>query len=467
MGINVLMALTLIAGGFKLKVAITPPEIILKPGETQKIEVSVFNQRSKQVKPDTVFFKVIPPKLGRVEGDVFHAQEPGIGVLRAIVKKGKLEGVGHAYLEVKRETPLQVIVRPRRAHLEVGERKYFHIEIPDLPPDIKPEITYKVIPEELGTIDSTGLFIANRNGAGRVNVIVKAGDKRGSGSATVIIGRPEDLELRIRIVPPVLFLLPGDTAHLDYMLEGADKKDVVEEWWVEPQRLGRIEDGKFIASAARGRGLLWLTVRKGDKIGIGRALVVVGRSEGPTPKPPYLGVFIEPPYLVMKPGDHRIVMLRVEREFVKRLFKKRRKPPIEWKVKPFRIGSLRTRKGPRAEFTAMEPGLGFIEAAIKLRKRKIKRRIPVLVGERKLTFSPEEAVVHVGDVVKFEILGPPDLVEACELKVFPVKMGEISPDGTFRAEKPGIAYIIAEIPPELGGGGGIAIVHIKPGSPPE
>ncbi len=454
---SLLVALMLLSGGFKLKVAISPSEIYLKPGDRQAIEVTVLDRKDRKVKPDEVKFRVIPPHIGRMEGDTFVAEEPGAGVLRVLVSRGKAEGVGHAYIEVSSEAPLRVFVRPMKARLEVGESKRFHVFVPGVP-EGELEVTFKVIPEELGDIDSTGLFKAKRIGAGRITALVDHRGRKGTGSAAVVVGKLSDLKLKVKVEPPTVFLMPGDTFQLDYEIMGEKKKGSQADWWVEPPDLCAIEDGRIIAGNRHGRGMVWVVVRKDGETGVGRAMVVVG-SPGQMP-----GVRIEPPFLLLKPGERAGLTFRAERPAIKRFLRRRMaEKRVRWRVVPRKLGRLSRRKGLHNEFTAERAGVGFIEATVAFRRgRELNRRIPVIVGETRLVLSPKEAVLAVGDEVRFEVKSPTGSLPEYRLHVFPDEMGEITPEGLFRARRPGVAYIAAIIPEEFGGGGGIAIVRIEP-----
>ncbi|RKZ02403.1 MAG: hypothetical protein DRQ04_03845 [Candidatus Hydrothermota bacterium] len=454
---SLLVALILLSGGFKLKVAISPSEIYLKPGERQSIEVTVLDRKDRKVKPDEIKYRVIPPDIGKVEDNTFVAERPGVGVLRVLVRKGKNEGVGHAYVEVSSEAPLRVLIRPMKARLEVGESKRFHVFVPGIPEE-ELKATFKVIPEELGDIDSTGLFRAKRIGAGRVSALVDYRGRKGTGSATVVVGRLSDLKLKVKVKPPTVFLMPGDTAQLDYEIIGEKKKGSKADWWVEPPDLCAVEDGRITAGERHGRGMVWVVVRKDGETGIGRAMVVVG-SPGQMP-----GVRIEPPFLLLRPGERVEVNLKVERPAIRRLMRgKMAEKRVRWRVFPRGLGRLSRRRGLQNEFTAKRHGVGFVEAeVVTKRRRALKRRIPVIVGDNRLVLSPREAVLAVGDEVRFEVKSPSGTPPEFRFRVFPEGMGEITPEGIFRARRPGVAYVAAIVPEELGGGGGIAIVRIEP-----
>jgi hypothetical protein len=433
------------------RVIIDPPSILLAPGDTVGVSAIFLTEKGKEIKPKDIEWEVVPRKLGRVEKGIFKAMEPGIGVLKAKIEYERKIWVGNAYVEINPKRRLRIHLKPKWARLEPGEEIKFEIE-----PSV--EVTeWKVIPQWLGEIKE-GLFKAGeRRGAGQVVAVVKTEEGRGLGTAQVVVGSPEEFELKVKINPPFVVLSKNEEMRFHYTVEGGKPEKLKLTWWLEPSFIGEIdEEGNLRVNAERGRGAVWLLAETEGKVGLGRAIVVVA----PPGERPELNII--PPYLVLLPGESSTIEIQIKNIPIEKI--KKRKPRILWRVRPPRLGNIRGR-GPRAIFNAgEEPGIGAIVLNIgRGRGRDVLRTaIPVIVGNNKLSISPIEVTLSPGDTVRFHLKGPPELTSEVEWIVRPANGGKIGEDGTFTPSGASTkVYVIALLPKKLGGGGAIALVRVK------
>ncbi len=144
---------------------VTPAQLSLKAGETQKME-AVSEDRFGNVVASDVVWKVVPSELGHVTKDnVFVAQKTGQGYLTAVAN------------DIAQKLPLEV---------QKGPLDRINIELPEVPvpsgsslklqakgfdPGNNPvamQPNWSLEPETLGRIDEQGQFTAVKAGKGRI-----------------------------------------------------------------------------------------------------------------------------------------------------------------------------------------------------------------------------------------------------------------------------------------------------------
>ncbi len=144
---------------------VTPAQLSLKAGETQKLE-AVSEDKFGNVVASEVVWKVVPNELGHVtENNVFVAQQAGEGYLTAVandiaqklpleVKKGPLD-------RIDIELPKGTI--PSGTSLQLQAKGF---DPGNNPVDFQPN--WSLEPESLGRIDEQGKLTALKAGTGRI-----------------------------------------------------------------------------------------------------------------------------------------------------------------------------------------------------------------------------------------------------------------------------------------------------------
>lgn len=441
-----------------LKVRVIPPRTFAKIGEPLQFKAEVFNKDGKPVEGAKLAWKVAPTHIGNITQDgLFAGAEYGKGKIIVLAKAGELEGVGEATVMVGEPGKyLPVQIKPGHAILKPGEIQKFQFEILGPHNDSIPvKAVWKVIPEDLGNISSDGMFTAGqKNGKGFVGVVVKAGDMTGGDRAGVLIGKPE--ELKVKIYPKFAAVEPMGT--FQFNAEVFDKNgnpiQVPIKWEVRPNRAGTINaEGLFTADGELGKCEVLAIVPPEFGFGADRAEVIIGKDK-------LLIVRIEPRGPRLRPGETI--------QFRARVVDQNGNPqnvPVAWEVLN-NIGTI-TKDG---LFTARNtPGNGGVVAIIPPSFGQGKDMTDVTVGVYTVKIEPKNAEVKVGTSLQFyakafdkngnEVQVP--FVWRVESSVGPV--ASITPDGLFTAgPKPAGCRVIAVIKPENGGGFDFADVKIVP-----
>lgn len=445
-----------------LKVKVIPPRTFAKIGEPIQFKAEVFDNDGKPVEGAKLVWKVAPPHVGTITQDgLFTGAEFGKGKIIVLAKLGELEGAGNAIVMVGEPGKyLPVQIRPLHVVMKPGETQQFKFEILGPRDDSMPVKTeWKVVPEGLGTITNDGIFTANKEkGKGFVGVIVKIGNMTGGDRASVIIGKPE--KLRVKIYPKFAVVEPMGTIqfHAEVFDGNGDVVQTPIKWEVKPNKFGTINsEGLFTADGEVGKCEVLAIVPQEFGVGLDRAGVVIGKDM------PLL-VRIEPRSPRLKPGETiRFKAVVTDRNG------KPQDVPIAWEVRN-NIGTI-TKEG---LFTARNtPGNGGVAAIIppKFGQGKDMTEVQV-VGEGPMynvKIEPKTVQVKVGTSLQFharafdkdgkEVQVP--LVWRVESFAGPV--GNVSSNGLFTAgPKSADCRVIVDVKPENGGGHDFADVKIVP-----
>lgn len=417
--------------------------------------------------PGKVEWQVVPPWLGTVdEGGRFTASDkPGQGMVRAVSGRPGHRLVGHAMISVapQGDARLEVSVIPSAARAELGSPARFRAEVRKIDGEDaeNPAITWKVVPEDLGTIDAGGTFIPQRVGRGRIAALARTPAGRGMAQARLEVLSPrEDGRLSLSLEPRRLRLEPGASLRTSVEVRDAAGNQVQAalSYRVDPPGLGAVaSDGTFTASAQAGHGVLTATAFHRGAFGQARSLVTVAVGTGK------YRVQLRPKTALLAPSqsaDFEPLCLDADGNQVQ--------PPYwVWKVVPPGLGTIT----PEGIFTAGD----------KAAQGKLVASLPAEFGQGQdfasvrvkpgrpwiVRVSPAKVLVRPGESRKFTAsvsrpgekpLDNPRLV----WKVAPEGLGSISPDGLFTAgPTPRMGTVVAMLPREYGGGRGYAGVGVS------
>ncbi|MDD2889328.1 MAG: hypothetical protein PHE49_01630 [bacterium] len=338
----------------ELKVRVIPARTFAKIGDPVQFKVEVLDNDGKPVEIFKTLWKLAPPHMGKISQDgIFTGDENGKAKIIALVKAGALEGIGEATVMVGEPGKyLPIKIKPPHAILKPQETMKFEYEIMGPHNDSIPaKALWKVMPENLGTITSDGVFTAGeKKGKGFIAVVVKAGDMTGGDRAGIIIGKPE--KVKVKIYPKFSSVEPMGTIQFNaevYDING-NLIQVPIKWEVRPEKAGTINaDGLFTAGPEIGKCEVLAIVPPEFGMGLDRAEVIVAKNM-------QFIVKITPLDASVKPGE--------QFKFTAEVTDQKGAPqniPLIWEVGPNTLGII-TRDG---LFTAgKNPGKGIIVALV-------------------------------------------------------------------------------------------------------
>lgn len=224
---NYVYGLSYIKIGSKEKAKIIPPVSILKKGEQIKFNIS--GGKAKE-------WKCIPANIGDIHNGVFTAKNTGKGRVIALLTNGEIKTalirVGGVIKDIR--------ISPKFKRLKTGETLQFKIKEEE-------KVSWSVEGENVGTINSNGLFTAKMPG----KAVIKAKSDRTEGQAIVVVSG----EVGLRIIPETVTLKSGEKTRFKVNAEGFGNKKIPVNWKVVPERCGNIKkDGTFIAGKVPTKG---------------------------------------------------------------------------------------------------------------------------------------------------------------------------------------------------------------------
>jgi len=213
--------------GSKETAKIIPPVSILKKGETTKFNIS--GGKAKE-------WKCIPANIGDIRNGLFTAKNTGKGRVIAILTNGEIKT---ALIRVSGVIE-DIQISPRFKRLKTGETVQFKITG-------KEKIFWSVEGENVGTINSNGLFTAKMPG----KAVIKVKGNGIEGQAIVVVSG----EVGLRLIPETATLKTGEKIRFKVIAEGFGNKNLPVNWKVVPERCGTIrKDGTFIAGKVPTKG---------------------------------------------------------------------------------------------------------------------------------------------------------------------------------------------------------------------
>jgi len=296
--------------GVLLLTHISPERIIIRPGDSVRLNIS--GGKVKEI-------LVLPSRIGFVRNGFFHAKKKGEGVIKVVFAN---KPPSYAYVKIPGSTRiLDVRLVPEEARIMPGDSLQFSIRIPE---GINPEdcfFNWRVVPSWIGQIDFNGKFIAgNRFGRGKVVAVVRCGRRRGIAFSSIVVGDESNFS-EVSVIP--------NPVYVPDVIKGKVKLDIVPgisdfdsiDWLVEPSGLGFVNQRfEFIPIRSHGRGVLWFTGWKGNKVYTGKTFILVGKPHSR----------IELSKRVAEPGDSITVKILMRYRVHRKIF--------SWGVEPEWLG---------------------------------------------------------------------------------------------------------------------------------
>jgi len=239
---------------------VSPPQLSLRAGETQKLE-AVSEDRFGNVVSSRMVWKVIPEELGHVDKrNVFVAEKAGKGFLTAVAN------------DISQKIPLKITKGPlARIQINLPAKKIFSGTSLVLQSDgfdagnnhVQFKPIWSVDPETLGRVDAQGKFTAKKAGTGMLTV-----RSQGIENAMAIEVLPGQAH-RIQVLnPPPLKIIAGDKIQLNLKAFDVEDNPIANpdfSFEIENQ-LGRVSmDNQFRAHMA-GSGNITVTMDKAQSV---------------------------------------------------------------------------------------------------------------------------------------------------------------------------------------------------------
>ncbi len=451
-----LMVSTLAAWGLQ----ISPNPARLGPGEL------VFFSAQGAESGASLNWEVIPAELGKISptGQFTASANAGQGMVRVIAKgRDGRTALGHALIKIEagRTARLKLEVTPAGSELRLGERVRFTCQAltPEGTPIDSPAIIWQVVPDKLGSIDRQGNFTPLTTGQGRVVARVAGPNSKGVGQTGILV-LEEEQPLLVELTPARIKLAPGASAKVTTQVRDASDQPVEAKikYSLSPSTLGEIdEDGNFTAGPTAGPGLIKAQVVSGNRRGSGRAMVVI------EPLRRQYSVRLKPRQATVEAGTS----LQLELEVRDQDGREANQRSIDWKLIPQDIGTIT----PQGLFTAGErTGFGRIVASLSEGDARGQDAVTVRIISRsrnQVRISPAKSGLKPGQMIQFTARisdGPGRAGEDARVRwsVSPSGLGTITQQGLFTAGSfTGSGMVVAEVPPELGGGWAAAPVTIS------
>lgn len=413
-----------------------------------------------------VNWQVIPASLGKIDENGFFtaSEKPGQGIIRAVANKDNQAVLGHALLKITAGKPqlLLVSVTPINVKIESTKSLRFFSQVRKSDGTTsEPVIDWKIIPEDLGTIDNQGNFTARNQGIGRIVAIAHDNNHRGLGQTTVsVFPANKNKKLTVTISPQRTQLAIKETAVFSAQVADSSGNPVYAElkYTVSPNWLGTVDrNGNFTAGEKPGLGVIKIDAIANKASGSNRAFVIIARQAA------RYQVKIKPRQAVLEAKS----ILQLQPEVYDQAGNQAYPPSWIWKVIPEELGSIT----PQGLFTAGDKPISG----------KIVAQLPELFGQGQdvvsikvtshsrniIKINPPKANLKPGQMVQFSAniinsQGKPLPDARIIWRVTPDNLGQITPQGLFTAGPfPKAGAVIAEIAPEFGGGRTLAPVIIS------
>ncbi len=334
--------------GSKETANIIPPVSILKKGETTKFNIS--GGKAKE-------WKCIPANIGDIRNGIFTAKNTGKGRVIAVLTNGEIKTALVRVSGVIRE----IQISPRFKRLKTGENVQFKITG-------KEKVFWSVEGENVGTINSNGLFTAKTPG----KAVIKAKIDKTEGQAIVIVSG----EIGLRIIPETATLKPGEKALFKVNAEGFGNKNIPINWKVVPQRCGTIrKDGTFIAGKvpSKGRVIAVLPGRFGKGIASADIYIISDKKQP---------LNLVPSFKHFPPED-------IGKSFQFNVFGMQNKA-LQWRVIPENLGSISN----NGVFIPKRLGAGVVLAEVKAGINIKPARAFIVVGKDSYAAIPVPDTSH-------------------------------------------------------------------------
>lgn len=418
--------------------------------------------------PDKVEWQVVPPGLGTMDdGGLFTASErPGRGLVRALATtRSGARSVGHAMVSVlpAGDRRLKVTVAPATARVVLNSSVQYQADVGDMAGGEAGglELTWRVVPRDLGTVDARGLFTPRRTGLGRIVALARAEQSQGMGQARVaVVPAKSSGSLIVHLEPARLRLEPEASVQIKVTVTDAGGRPVPAAvgYQVSPAGLGTVSTGGILtASSSPGHGALTVRADHQGAVGQARGLVVVAHEVK------RYRVQLRPKAAAIAPSQSA----EFEPVCYDAQGNQARPPYWVWKVLPKGLGTIT----PEGLFTAGDrviQGKVVVSLPPEFGQGQDFASVRVRPGRPKVVrVSPAKALLKPGETRQFSASVVGTQGQAADnarfiWKVSPERLGTITPDGLFTAGPlPRMGTVVAIIPPEYGGGKGYAVIGVS------
>ncbi len=218
----------------ELSASIFPKKVFLKPEERAKFTLK--DQNGNEIKP--IKWKVIPERMGNINDGVFTPSvNMGRGKIVALLDKKYKQRVLYADFVITPDKAIGIILRPRFHKINIDEKIQFYVDFintENIP------VRFEVYPNDLGEINSAGIFTPKRNGSGVIIARPINAPTVKPSTAFVIVGDLENLEITPK------FIDVYENGEVKFNITSQIPEDAEILWIVQPQGIGSItKDGYF------------------------------------------------------------------------------------------------------------------------------------------------------------------------------------------------------------------------------
>lgn len=231
---KVARAMVVVSGAINLR--IIPEKVEVKTGETFKFKLKI--GEGKNITEIPVKWKVIPDRAGTIRDDgTFKAGNLPIRArVVAVIPERFGRGIASSKINIISAGFGRIKIKPEIKELSVGQKCNFNHINENIP------VRWKVFPEDLGKINSEGIFTPARNGSGFIIAEPLNEVNIKPGRAAVIVGEEKEIEIKI----PSTNVIEGFGLPIKVESPVPDYKVL---WRVSPSYAGRVNlNNKFISS---------------------------------------------------------------------------------------------------------------------------------------------------------------------------------------------------------------------------
>lgn len=329
------------------------------------------------------------------------------------------------------------------------------------------QVQWQVLPQDLGSIDQSGLFTASQKpGQGAVRAVATKNGVKLVGHALVRVASGKTPRLRVEISPQNQTIDQDISQRFQATVFGWDGSEIAPaklEWQVMPNSLGSITaDGLFIP-ASSGRGRIIAIARQGQAVGLGQTRITVATKSFVKK----ITISLQPQRIRLKPQEVVAINVTVTDE-------QGRPVPaqLEHQVSPPSLGTF----DPAGRFMAGDrPGNGIIKVIAQYQGLTAQARAMVTIASQvqryRVQLRPKLSSLMPQQSVELKpICYDPEGREVQPpywiWKVVPEELGVVTPEGIFTAGDRTIpGKVVVSLPPEFGRGSDFVSLRIKPGRP--
>lgn len=344
----------------------------------------------------------------------------------------------------------EVVMTPPEAEILVGEECQFSAQVVDSvgnPVQFEGSFVWSLTGKNIGTIDTTGLFVGSEKGSARV--VATIGRLSGKAKITVVEDRSNRRnKLRIFVIPRDTVVAAGDSVAFSAVLVDTSNIpiDTTFTWRVQNETVASIDTNGLFVAIAKGHTFVYASVGSLE----GKAHVTILRDSTDWWYR-YRGfkVRVEPRDTTVQIGEtvqFSASLADSAGNVIDTVF--------TWSIDGGGFGTIDSTTG---LFTALAKGQGFVWAHVG--NLSGKGHITVLRDtsehwsnrkDYRLVIQPENELVFIGDMIEYSAFLVDSLGDSLEVlprwEVLGQRVGTIDEDGLFLATRRGTGVIKAKLP---------------------